>query len=160
MIRYRESDDNFDEIKQKYGQMTDEEIAKVLEKEKERIKKLKSMAELDDLAAEAGGYVVPSNLCDFDGYVISRFRKYCDSLGKKSSQLTSEELQEFYTLCSQFKKVRYIGESDSVCLIHGKIYGCIGEEHGEYRIIDEEGYDADEEIQGYLYPKNFFVEVD
>lgn len=42
----------------------------------------------------------------------------------------------------------------------GKIYDCIGEEHGEYRIIDEEGYDEDEEVQGYLYPKHFFVEVD
>lgn len=128
--------------------------------EEERTAWFDAMVELDDAADKAGGYVVPSNLCDFDGYVISRFRKYCDSLGKKPGQLTSEELQEFYTLCSQFKKVRYIGESDSVCLIHGKIYGCIGEEHGEYRIIDEEGYDADEEIQGYLYPKNFFVEVD
>jgi len=90
---------------------------------------------------------------------IAKFREYCELLGKKPSQLTSEELQEFYKLSEQFKKVKYIGESDSVCLIHGKIYGCIGEEHDEYRIIDEEGYDKDEEIQGYLYPKRFFVEV-
>ena len=27
------------------------------------------------------------------------------------------------------------------------------------RVIDEEGYDTDEDIQGYLYPKRFFVEV-
>lgn len=53
-------------------------------------------------------------------------------------------------------KVRYLGESDPVALINGKIYDCVGEEYGEYRIIDEEGYDEDQEIQGYLYPKEFF----
>ena len=53
-------------------------------------------------------------------------------------------------------KVRYIGESDPVSLIHGKVYECLGEEFGEYRIIDEEGYDEDEELQGYMYPKRFF----
>ncbi len=53
-------------------------------------------------------------------------------------------------------KVKYIGETDDVCLIKGKIYDCLGEEHGQYRIIDEEGYDEYEEIQGYLYPKKFF----
>ena len=53
-------------------------------------------------------------------------------------------------------KVRYIGESDPVCLIKNKIYECLGEEHGEYRVIDEEGYDETQEIQGYLYPKRFF----
>ena len=56
-------------------------------------------------------------------------------------------------------KVKYIGKTDKVCLINGKIYKCIGEEYGEYRIIDEEGYDEDEEIQGYLYPKYLFEEV-
>ena len=156
---YIEKDDNFEEIKKQYQTKVPSEWEDDFEKEKERLQKLKGMAELDDAADKAGGYVVPSNLCDFDGYVISRFRKYCDSLGKKSGQLTNEEIQGFHKLCEQFKKVKYIGESDSVCLIHGKIYGCIGEEHGEYRIIDEEGYDADEEIQGYLYPKRFFVEV-
>lgn len=53
-------------------------------------------------------------------------------------------------------KVKYLGESDFTSLINGKIYDCIGEENNEYRIIDEEGYDSDEEIQGYLYPKRFF----
>lgn len=90
---------------------------------------------------------------------IAKFRKYCELLGKTPSKLKSEELQEFYKLSNQFKKVRYIGESDPASLIHGKIYICLGEEHGEYRIIDEEGYDTDEAIQGYLYPKHFFVEV-
>lgn len=53
-------------------------------------------------------------------------------------------------------KVKYIGETDPVCMINGKIYECIGEECGEYRIIDEEGVDEEQEIQGYLYPKRFF----
>jgi len=53
-------------------------------------------------------------------------------------------------------KVKYIGESDPICLINGKIYECLGEEEGEYRVIDEEGYDDNQEIQGYLYPKRFF----
>lgn len=53
-------------------------------------------------------------------------------------------------------KVKYIGETDPVCLINGKIYECLAEEHNEYRIIDEEGYDESQEIQGYLYQKDFF----
>ena len=80
-------------------------------------------------------------------------------IGKKPEQLTQEELQKYYEIEKTVKKVKYIGESDSASLIHGKIYICLGEEHGEYRIIDEEGYDTDEDIQGYLYPKRFFVEV-
>ena len=32
-------------------------------------------------------------------------------------------------------KVRYIGKSDPVCMIHGKEYECIGEEYDSYRII-------------------------
>ena len=57
-------------------------------------------------------------------------------------------------------KVKYIGETDEVCLIKDKIYDCLGEEQGHYRVIDEEGYDEDEEIQGYLYPKRFFQIVE
>lgn len=57
-------------------------------------------------------------------------------------------------------KVRYIGKSDPVCMIHGKEYECIGEEYDSYRIIDEEGIDEDQEIQGYLYPKRFFEKVE
>ena len=106
----------------------------------------------NSLPLKSGNFETASN-------EIAKFRKYCESLGKKPRQLTCEELQEFYKLSDQFKKVKYVGESDSVCLIQGKIYDCIGEEHGEYRIIDEEGYDKDEAVQGYLYPKRFFVEV-
>ena len=57
-------------------------------------------------------------------------------------------------------KVKYIGETDPSCLIKDKVYDCVGEEENEYRIIDEEGYDEDEEIQGYLYPKRFFEIVE
>ena len=53
-------------------------------------------------------------------------------------------------------KVRYKGKSDPVSLIHNKIYECLGEENGLFRIIDEEGYDENEEIQGYLYEKEIF----
>lgn len=56
-------------------------------------------------------------------------------------------------------KVRYIGKIDPVCMIHGKKYECIGEEYDSYRIIDEEGIDENQEIQGYLYPKRFFEKV-
>lgn len=57
-------------------------------------------------------------------------------------------------------KVKYVGETDPVCLINGKVYECLGEEYGEFRIIDEEGYDKEQEIQGYLYPKRFFEIVE
>lgn len=57
-------------------------------------------------------------------------------------------------------KVRYIGKSDPLSLMHNEVYECLGEEHGEYRIIDEEGYDEGAEIQGYLYPKHFFEIVE
>lgn len=56
-------------------------------------------------------------------------------------------------------KVIYIGESDPICLINGKEYECLGEENGLFRVIDEEGVDEDEEIQGYLYEKHLFREV-
>ncbi len=57
-------------------------------------------------------------------------------------------------------KLKYIGVSNPISLINGKIYECIGEEEGEYRVIDEEGYDETQDIQGYLYPKRFFEVVD
>ncbi len=57
-------------------------------------------------------------------------------------------------------KVKFIGTFDTVSLIYGKIYDVIDIEHGMYRIIDEEGYDEDEEIQGYLYPPELFEVVE
>jgi len=57
-------------------------------------------------------------------------------------------------------KVKYIGESDPCSLIFGKIYDCIGVENGSYRVIDEEGSDETEELQGYLYPPDLFEVVE
>ena len=56
-------------------------------------------------------------------------------------------------------RLKYIGESDSCSLIFGKVYECLGEESGLYRIIDEEGVDDTEELQGYLYEKHLFEEA-
>ena len=44
-------------------------------------------------------------------------------------------------------------------IIKGRIYECIGEEMGWYRVIDESGYDEDEEVQGYLFPKGCFEAI-
>ena len=59
-------------------------------------------------------------------------------------------------------KVKFVGKSDSCILINGKIYECLGiEGKGRfYRVIDEEGYDEDEELQGYLYEKELFEIVE
>lgn len=46
-------------------------------------------------------------------------------------------------------KVKYIGKSDPVYMIHGKIYQVISIENGWYRIKDEEEED-------YLYPPELF----
>lgn len=45
--------------------------------------------------------------------------------------------------------VKYIGESDPVCLMNGKVYNVVSVENGDYRVIDEEGED-------YLYPPDLF----
>ena len=54
-------------------------------------------------------------------------------------------------------KVRYLGETESLCLTHGKIYEVIDfdkklpKDGGNYRIVDESGED-------YLYnPENFEI---
>lgn len=52
-------------------------------------------------------------------------------------------------------ELKYIGDN-CASLLKNKIYVCVGEENNQYRVIDEDGYDEDEEIQGYLYPKRFF----
>ncbi len=46
-------------------------------------------------------------------------------------------------------KIRFIGISDPVYMINGKIYDVLSIENGWYRIIDEEGED-------YLYPPELF----
>lgn len=50
-------------------------------------------------------------------------------------------------------KVRFIGETDPIYMINGKIYEILSIENGWYRIIDEEGED-------YLYPPELFQVVD
>lgn len=49
-------------------------------------------------------------------------------------------------------KVKYIGESDPLRFLNGKIYEVLSIEHGWYRIIDETGED-------YLYPPEHFEEL-
>ena len=46
-------------------------------------------------------------------------------------------------------KVKYLGESDPVALINGKIYEATAVEQNCFRVIDEENKD-------YLYPKDSF----
>lgn len=50
-------------------------------------------------------------------------------------------------------KKKYIGITDALSLINGKIYEVLDVSHGWYRIIDECGED-------YLYPPEFFVDED
>lgn len=51
-------------------------------------------------------------------------------------------------------KVKYIGEiSDPLELINGKVYECLGNEYGMFRVIDE----TDED---YLYPEEEFIIVE
>lgn len=50
-------------------------------------------------------------------------------------------------------KIRFLGESDPIYLLHGKVYDVISIEKEWYRIIDEEGED-------YLYPPDIFEIVD
>jgi hypothetical protein len=46
-------------------------------------------------------------------------------------------------------KVKYLGESDPLALIHGKLYSVLSIEENWYRIVDETGED-------YLYPQELF----
>ena len=53
-----------------------------------------------------------------------------------------------------YMKVKYIGEiSHPLELINGKVYECLGNEDGMYRVIDE----TDED---YLYPEEEFIVVE
>lgn len=153
-----EKDDDFAEIKKMYESKTPSEWENEFEKEKKRLQELKKLGELDDAADKAGGYVDFPSVSN-TSYDYREMLKYCEERHISPTDLSINEQNQFIIEDKAIKKVKYVGESDSVCLCKGKIYDCIGEEHDEYRIIDEEGYDKDEEIQGYLYPKRFFVEV-
>lgn len=50
-------------------------------------------------------------------------------------------------------KVRYIGDTVSLELTHGKIYSVLSIERGWYRIIDDTGED-------YLYPAGNFEVIE
>lgn len=50
-------------------------------------------------------------------------------------------------------KVRYVGETKSFMLTHGKVYSVIGVEKTWYRIVDDTQED-------YLYPPELFEIVD
>ena len=153
-----EKDDDFAEIKKMYESKTPSEWENEFEKEKKRLQELKKLGELDDAADKAGGYVDFPSVSN-TSYDYREMLKYCEERHISPTDLSINEQNQFIIEDKAIKKVKYVGESDSVCLCKGKIYDCIGEEHGEYRIIDEESYDKDEAIQGYLYPKRFFVEV-
>ena len=50
-------------------------------------------------------------------------------------------------------KVKYLGESDPLCLINGKVYEVLSIEYGYYRIVDETDDD-------YLYDTDLFEVVE
>lgn len=57
-------------------------------------------------------------------------------------------------------KVKALYDICDGAIVKGKIYDCLGEEEdGWLRVIDESGYDEDEELQGYLFPKDCFEVV-
>lgn len=56
-------------------------------------------------------------------------------------------------------RVKYIGPTDPCCLVNGKEYECLGEDSDLFRVIDEEGTDENETLQGYLYEKHLFIIV-
>ncbi|MCL2504423.1 MAG: hypothetical protein FWE94_07530 [Coriobacteriia bacterium] len=47
------------------------------------------------------------------------------------------------------KKLKYIGKSDPISLINGKVYDAVGENSWAYLVIDEEN-------EEYAYPKELF----
>lgn len=59
-------------------------------------------------------------------------------------------------------KVKALCDVCDKAIIKGNVYECLGEDpdmKGWYRVIDESGYDDDEELQGYLFPKECFEVV-
>ena len=53
-------------------------------------------------------------------------------------------------------KVKFIGKSDPCIMLNGKVYECLSIESEYYRVIDEEGIDEDDELQGYLFSKELY----
>lgn len=54
---------------------------------------------------------------------------------------------------SAIMKAKYIGKSDELYCINGKVYDVIGETHGMWKVVDESGED-------YLYSPEMFELVD
>ena len=50
-------------------------------------------------------------------------------------------------------RVRALCDVCDGAIYKGHVYDCLGEEKGWLRVVDESGYDPDEELQGYLFPK-------
>lgn len=64
--------------------------------EKERIKFIKKLAELDDIAEKAGGYVTPPNSVEHSEKFeedFSAMRKYCFTHKKSFSELTLKDYE-------------------------------------------------------------------
>ena len=57
-------------------------------------------------------------------------------------------------------RIKYLGQTSPLELTNGKVYDVISIERGWYRIIDDEGINPDETVQGYLYPPELFTVVD
>lgn len=59
-------------------------------------------------------------------------------------------------------KVRFLGESDPLMLMHGKVYDVTAVDNGWYRIVDEDSEENPyEDIpSGYLYPPELFEIVE
>ncbi len=57
-------------------------------------------------------------------------------------------------------KVKYTGKTIPLTLTHGRVYEVISVEKSWYRIVDDEGMSAEEELPGYLYPPNLFEIVE
>ena len=57
-------------------------------------------------------------------------------------------------------KVKFIGESSTTGLLHGKEYEVQAIEQDWYRIIGEDDDDDEGSIPGYLYPPELFETVE
>ena len=105
--------------------------------------------------------VNPLDAAQWDFYVVPT--KVLDEKCEEQKSLTLRRLQEIGAVVCRFEdlherivgvahpvmKVRFIGESDPLSLIYGRIYEVISVEMGCYRVIDETGED-------YLYDPGQF----
>lgn len=57
-------------------------------------------------------------------------------------------------------KVRYLGETSSLILTHGKVYEVLSVEKGWYRLIPDMGDYPDADPPGYIFPPELFEIVE